>query len=202
VKTESHAALKAAKKARAEATTAAAEAAMKASADAADGLACQDQVSILEQRRASAIASAKPDDALAIGDELLRARVAVEIATSQAAASATKHAEAVEALREVEADVTQAARAQFDAELIALADTFTAALDAALEVGEQLQTLAAPDHLNRPLNAALPTIPATVQAALKRLPKPNPLDVPLNILRGGNGGYSDTGANRLAQLIA
>ena len=196
---DAQAALTAAKIRRADAGTAAAEAAIRAKADCADLEVCSAQVVKLAQRRVAAIAAAKPDRVVAVDGELLRAKVGAEIAEARAAKSAERRDAAVVALHDAEAGVAAAAQSALDAEPIALAGAFPAALDAALEIGAKLQSLSADDPLNRRIDTPPVTLPPKVIAALARMPTPNPYDVPISILRNGHAG-SDARARRLREL--
>jgi hypothetical protein len=193
-------ALETAKSRRAQARTALQIAAVSASADLLDVKACEGHVATLEKRRSGAIASNKPDAVISIDGELLRARVAVEIAVSKSATSTARHASAVAALPDADSAVTQAAVAQIDLEQIERALKFTSALDAALKIGEQLQASSSRDHFRTPLNVPFPPVPIEVTRALERLPRKNPYDIPVNELRGG--GRSNAWELRLAELIA
>jgi hypothetical protein len=195
--TDAHAGLAAAKIRRGEAVTALKVAAETVVRDDSKVAACKATVDALSETRAGAIAAAKPDAVIATDAELLRARVTLEIAVSRAAASTAKHAAAVAELREAEAAVTQAARRVVDAEMVELARTFSAALDAALALGERLRELSMRDEPTA-LGSA-PTLPATVTEALERMPQPNPYDTPMHVLR--NGQHSHAFAHRLAELI-
>jgi hypothetical protein len=183
---------------RAEATTEAAEAEIGAAADAADLLTCQEHAATLTKKRAAAVAANKPNSVISIDGELLRARVAVEIAESKATASTAKHASAVAALRDAETAVTHAALAVIDAESITLAAKFTAALDHALALGAELGVLSERNLLH---NVSMPPVPVEVTRALERLPQRNPYDIPVYEMRGG-GGNGDAWRRRLAQLVA
>ena len=195
---KTNSALETAKSRRAQASTAVRVAAVSASADLLDAKACEGHVATLEKRRAGAVASNKPNSVISIDGELLRARVAVEIAASKSATSTVRHASAVAALHDAANAVTQAARAVIDSEMVALAVEFTAALDAALGIGEQLRELTLRDH---PTSiGAASNLPAVVEQALSRMPRPDPLNTPLHILR--NGGSSGALAKRLSDLAA
>jgi hypothetical protein len=185
---------------RNDARTALAEATIRADADAADVLACEGHMTTLKRARATAIAAARPTAAIAVDAELLRASVVGEIAATRSVSSAAKHAEAVAALRAAEAAVAAAARAQIDSEMVELARQFEAQFDHAIETGEQLRELSTLDHKPIPLGARS-TLPAAVTRALERLPKRNPLDTPIDQLRGA-AVHSDRWSKRLAQLTA
>jgi hypothetical protein len=137
---------------------------------------------------------------IAVDAELLRASVVREIAAARSVSSTAKHAETVAALRDAETAVTQAARAVLTGEMVSLAAEFTAALDAALAIGRQLEEMTMGDQSPRALGFG-PTWPAVVTAALDRMPKLHSLDTPLHILRNG-GGSSDAWASRFKQLTA
>jgi hypothetical protein len=199
VKTDSYAALEAAKIRRAESNTALKAASVTAAADAADLDVCEGHVADLIGRRAGAIASARPTDVLLIDGELLRARIVVEVAQAKSSASVAKHSAAVSALRQAEAEVGRCAQAQLDSELVELADAVNGALDHACAFGEQLEELCAQNALNTPLNRPSHPLPAAVTSALARLPRPHPLDTPIAVLRSGM--QSDARARRLAVLI-
>jgi hypothetical protein len=177
-----------------------AEAEIHAAADAADVLACEGHLITLGRSRAAAIAAAKPTAVIAVDAELLRASVVREIAAARSLPSTAKHAEAVTASRDAETAVTQAAKAVIDSEMVDKARAFTAALDAALAIGEQLRELA---HLDgQPSALGAPSrLPPEVERALERLPKQNPYDTPLHILRNGSGS-SGAWKRRLAELTA
>jgi hypothetical protein len=169
---------------------------IRASADAAELVVCKARVGTLEQARAAGIAAAKPADVIAVDDELPRARIACEIAASRAATSTALHDVAVTALRQAEAAVARAAHERIGAERIELALEFETQFDHAMEIGGRLQMQATRNALNRPIN-----IPLEVERASSKLPRPNPLNVPLNVLRGG-GGHSDVYTRRLVALTA
>jgi hypothetical protein len=190
-------ALHAAKARRSQAAGELAEAEIRAAADAADLEVCRALVVTLETARAAAIVAAKPDAALAADTELLKARITFEIAAARASASTAKHAAAVAELHQAEAAVTQTARRVIDAEMIDLAGTFSATLDAALALGERLRELTLRDEPTA--WGSGPTLPAQVAAALERLPRQNPYDVPMSVLR--NGEFSHAFARRLSELI-
>jgi hypothetical protein len=200
MKTESESALETAKSHRAQASTAVPVAAVTAAAKAAAWDLSEAHVRKLKQRRIGAVAVAKPADVLAIDAELLRAQVEIEIAEAHAVASKSLYTEAVAALSAADAVVTQAARAQLDSEMIAMAAAFNDAFDAALKIGERLQAFSSRNHLNIPLNVSVPPVPPAVVAALERLPKPNPYNVPVSELRFG--ASSDAWARRFAELAA
>jgi hypothetical protein len=197
---KNHEALEAAKIRRGKAVAAVAEAEIHAAADAADLLTCQAHVSTLDKKRANGIAANKPNAVISIDGELLRARVAVEIAAVRGTGSTAKHAALTVAMAAARIEVERCARAVIDSEMLDLAAAFNAAFDAALKIGAQLQAFALRNFLNTPLNAAVPSVPVEVTQALSRLPPPDLLNTPINVLRNGSG--SDAWARRLADLIA
>jgi hypothetical protein len=196
--TESESALAAAKTHRAEASTALQVAAISASTDLLDVDVCKSHVAAVEQARAAAITAAKPAAAMKADSALLSARISLEIAEARAKASTDKHTAAVAADIAAKAGVTQAARVQIDAEMIDLAAEFSQALDAAFKIGERLQALSLRD--NRPTSVgAVSTLPKPVEQALERMPKSDPLHVPVNILR--YGASSTAWADRYGALL-
>jgi hypothetical protein len=189
-----------AKRRRSDASTAVADASIRAASAAAELKVCNAHVAELLERRAGCIAAAKPDDVIAVDAELLKARVAAEIARSRATASHAQHAAAVVELHAAETAVGEAARDVVLEEMVGLAAKFTAALDAALKIGAELQALAMRDHLRTPLNVSVPMLPHEVEDALARLPQPDQLNVPMHVLR--NGVDSRAWAERVAELTA
>jgi hypothetical protein len=195
-----NAALESAKTRRGDAHSAVAAAAIRAGCDAADALVCEQLVQTLAEARAGAIAAAKPDAALAADTELLKARITFEIAVSRAAASTAKHVAAVADLHQAEAAVTEAARAVLDLEMTDLAAKFSEAFDGALALGNELLALSLRDQKPTPMGA-VSTLPLEVERALDRLPRPNPLNMPMNVLRGF-GRYSGAWEQRMRELTA
>jgi hypothetical protein len=96
-----------------------------------------------------------------------------------------------------EAEVHKVAEAIVLDEMIELAGAFNASMDRAMEIGAGLEALSMREGRPTALGSA-PPLP--VVRALEWLPKPNPLNVPLNILRGG--GSSDAWARRLSRLTS
>ena len=84
--------------------------------------------------------------------------------------------------------------------MIALANAVNGALDHALGLGAQLEELSSQSSLDTPVNRPLHRLPAAVERALARLPRPHPLDRPIGVLR--NGMQRNGRADRLAQLVA
>jgi hypothetical protein len=189
-----------AKAQRAQATTAEATQQTLAAADAMDLERCSVAVLTEAQARADAVAMAKPAAVIEADARLLHAKIAAEIATSKAAASAAQHAAAVVELHDASAAVGEAARAVVLKEMLGLAAKFTAAFDAALKIGADLQALAMRDHLRTPLNISVPMLPPEVEAALDRLPLPDQLNVSVAELRNGN--TSRAWFERVAELTA
>ena len=200
MQTDSRAALAAAKIRRAEATTALDALKIKADANAAELVACCDQVGMLEKRRAAAIASAKPAAVIAVDGELLRAKVGAQIAAARAAKGAEKLAAATAELGEAEKAVTAAAHAHIEAAMIELANTCNESYEAWLATCEQLAALADDDPLNRRIGTPERVLPPQVQTALERMPRPDPFHTPVPLLRG-NGAHHNEFAQRLAELI-
>ena len=197
--TESESALATAKTRRAEASTALQVAAVSASADVLDVDVCKAHVAEVEQARAAAITSAKPEAAVKADSALLTARITLEIAVERAKTSNAKHTAAVAADISAKAAVTQAARAVIDFQMRGLATEFTAALDAALKIGERLRELSLRD--NRPTSmGAVSTLPAAVEQALLRMPPLDPLHTPVHILRGA--GTSTAWSDLYRELAA
>jgi hypothetical protein len=185
---------------RAAATTAAAEAEIRTAADAADVLTCEAHAATLTKKRAAAVAANRPNSVISIDGELLRARVAVEIAESKATASTAKHASAVAAEIAAKSEVERCARAVIDLEMVDLAHEFTAAFDHALALGSQLKELSNRNFLNTPLSVAVSPVPDEVTEALSKLPPLDPYNTPIDILRNG-GTSSSAWARRLADLM-
>jgi hypothetical protein len=159
------------------------------------------RVKDVNERRAAAVASNRTDDVISIDAERLRAEVARECAKAAVEASKSGLKDLVAAFNAAKAEVERCARAQIDGELLALADKVNRAFDSAMEIGKELQALALGDPGNRPISgpgSERPELPRAVLAALERLPKQNPLDVPLHLLR--NGERSNAFALRLAEL--
>jgi hypothetical protein len=198
MKTDAQAKLESAKSKRAKATTAVPVAATIAAANLLDLKAWRAEVVAVGDVRAAAIAAAKPTDVRAANDARDTAEIAAEISAKRAEASAATHAAAVQALRDADAGVAAAARAVIDGEMIELAREFTAAHDHAMRLGAKLQMLANTNPLFRPLNMAPRTLPPEVERALKLLPAPNELEIPVHLLR--NGAYSDAYERRFAEL--
>jgi hypothetical protein len=173
---------------------------VRASCDAADLEVCRAHVHALEQSRSNAIAACRVDDVIAADAQLLTARITAEMATAKATASTKALTPATETSHAAEAGVAAAARAAISAKMIIMAREFMTALDRAMEIGEQLEALSLNNGLHTPINCALPTIPAEVARALERLPRPHPLDVPLNLLR--NPAHCDAYAKLFAELTA
>lgn len=179
----------------------AAEAAIRASADAADVIACETLVRTLAEKRAAAITAAKPSAAIKADAALMAARISLEIAVSRATASAEKHAAAVDAAKAERIAKAQRAAAVIDSEMVAMAAEFSQALDAALKIGERLQDLSSRNLLNVPnVNVSMPPVPVEVVRALKRMPPLDPYNTPIHILR--NGVTSTAWAERFAELTA
>jgi hypothetical protein len=178
----------------------AAEAAIRARADAADVLVCEKLVQTLVEKRAAAIASAKPAAVLKTDLALLTARITLEIAVAKATGSTDEHAEAIKAAKVEQIAKAQRAAAVIDSEMVAMAAEFSQALDAALKIGERLQALASRNLLNVPVNVSMPPVPPSVVEALKRMPPLDPFNTPVHILR--NGTSSTAWAARFAELTA
>jgi len=177
-----------------------AEAAIRARADAADVLVCEKLVQTLAEKRAAAITAAKPAAAMKAESALMAARITLEIAVAKATASTAKHTAAVDTAKAERIAKAQRAAAVIDSEMIVMAAEFSQALDAALEIGERLQNLASRNLLNVPVNVSVPRVPPAVVAALERMPKPDPFNTPIHILR--NGASSNAWAERFAELTA
>ena len=186
---------------RGEASMLVSEAMIHAAADAADVEVCKSHIATLEQQRVAAVVACKPDDVIAIDGELLRARIAVEIATARAAASTKDHGAAVTALRDATAAVETAAHAVLISEMLELAESVTSALDRVLDLGSQLRALASMSALTVRPHASIPSIPREITQVLERLPQPDPLRTPLHLLRAG-GVVSNAWADRMAVLTA
>lgn len=197
---DTKAALEAAKLRRTQTTTALEALKIRADANAADLVACCDQIGLLEKRRGGWVAAAKPDRVIAAEGELLRAKVGAEIAAARAKKGAEKLSAVTAELSEAEAAVTAAAQAHDDAVSIALALEFVTDLDAALAKGERLKARTNFDPFNMPIGTAL-VLPPEVVAALERLPRLHPFDTPISQLRG-NGAHHNERAQRIAQLMA
>jgi hypothetical protein len=176
------------------------EAAIRASADAANVLVCEKLVQTLAEKRAAAITAAKPAAAMKAESALMAARITLEIAVAKATASTAKHAAAVDAAKAERIAKAQRAAAVINAEMEVMAAEFLQALDAALKIGERLQDLASRNLLNVPVNISVPPVAPAVLAALERMPKPDPFNTPIHILR--NGVTSTAWAERFAELTA
>jgi hypothetical protein len=131
---------------------------------------------------------------------LMAARITLEIAVAKATASTAKHAAAVDAAKAERIAKAQRAAAVINAEMEVMAAEFLQALDAALKIGERLQDLASRNLLNVPVNISVPPVAPAVLAALERMPKPDPFNTPIHILR--NGVTSTAWAERFAELTA
>lgn len=166
----------------------------------ADLLACQTFVATLDKKRANAIAANKPNDVIDIDGKSVRARVAVEIAAAKWKALTKDREAAVGELDRAETAVHEAATVVYIDELIGKAAKFTAAFDHALALGAELQDLSSRSFLHTPLNAVRPSVPVEVTKALLRLPPPDLLNTPIDVLR--SGGRSNAYAERLAELTA
>lgn len=201
MKTNSRAALEAAKLERTKAITAVDTAAVHAAAGAASWDLSEVQVRDLKERRGAAVMSAKPAAVASIVSAIAHAEIELEIAAAKAAASTAIHASAVTELHQAEAVVEAAVDAAFDDELRALAARFVQALDDALALGSQLRLLSGADLLHQPVNAPRMQLPAEVVSALTRLPLRDQLRVPVDVLRGA-GEISNARAQRLAELRA
>ena len=178
------------------------ETASRASAGALHLKVCKAYISTLNKNRANAIATNKPNAVIDIDGKFPRARVAVEIAAAKWETLSAEHTAAVTALESAKAEVDQCARAQRKLERIALAEKVIAASDTLLALGAQLQDFSPHNFLTTPLNVS-EEVPVEVTRALERLPKPNQLDIPLNVLRsGGVQGGDGSWEKRFAELTA
>jgi hypothetical protein len=195
-------ALAASKVRRCEARETASETAIHGAADAAELDVCRAHVTALEQRRSASVLACKPDEVLRTDSALLTARVAVEIAAAKASASAARHAAAVAVLRDADGEVSKAARAVIEGEMIELAIEVNAAFDHAMALGARLQAIAQRDPFRTPLHMLGQTLPAEVERALEKIPHPDLLRVPVHVLRAGGVVSSDDYESRLAVLMA
>jgi hypothetical protein len=98
-----------------------------------------------------------------------------------------------------ESGVAQAARTMIDVEMVDIANEFNEACDRAMAIGAQLQALSQRNLLHVPVNEAMRTLPKPVELALERMPKPDPFNTPVHILRYGVS--SDAWKCRLDALI-
>jgi hypothetical protein len=188
------------KERRNEASTAVDAAAVEASCDTVDLAIRKARVTTLETARANAVETCNADSVIAVDAELLRARVAVEIAQAKSAATAARHSAAIASLRQVEVEVRKAAEAIVLDEMIDLAGALNASMDRAMEIGAELEALSMREGRPTAIGTG-PSVPAAVTRALERLPTRNPLDIPVYELRGG-GMQSDRWARRLEALTA
>jgi hypothetical protein len=188
---DAYAALVTEKSKRAEAATAAADLAIRLSAAVLHFEADRAEITALRTLRAAAVAANRPNEVADCDAKLLRANIAVEISESQASTLRAQHAAAVAALRASEAAVSESAGRVLDFEMLALASKFTAALDAAMVLGAELEAM-----------RTLRPVPAEVTAALAKIPQPDPLHVPINILRNGRAHDGELWRQRHAQLTA
>jgi hypothetical protein len=180
--------------------TAAAEAAIRVTAAQLNLDLCRSRVAALDQVRAGGIAAAKSSAVLEADSALLGARIDVEIAADQLVELTKQHAAALDAAKAERIAKAQRAAAVIDSEMVAMAAEFSQAFDAALEIGKKLQDLASRNHMTIPMNVSVPPVPAIVLVALERMPKPDPYNTPVHILR--NGTNSTAWADRFAELTA
>jgi hypothetical protein len=190
--------LNGAKALQADKRTAADDAKARAAPAAAVLLARHATVATLEQDRAGFVAACKASDVLACDGLLLEARIECEIAEARAATiRAECHAATIE-LHAAEAAVGEAAQQCVIEQMVDLAAEVSRALNHALEIGGRLQALAMRDAMQTPLSKSIPLLPPEVEAALQRLPQPDPMHVPMNVLRNGN--TSRAWFERIAEL--
>jgi hypothetical protein len=193
MKTEDHGALQLAHAIHRELSTAQAELAVRAAAACATLDVCIAEVRAMEQRRADAVASAKPNDVLALEGELLRKRVGAEIAQATATALTEEHDAAIKATLDAQAGVDAAARSVLAARRLRLATGFNDMFDRAMEsFGEELCELCVRDELNTPVYMlGERALPPMIARALERMPKLNPYDVPVNLLRQAKNRWAE-----------
>lgn len=199
MKTDSRAALKAAKLKCTETITAVDEAAVHAAADCAALDVWESQWRELKDRRAAAVAACQLDDVIAITTKLSSVEVSIECATGKAEASKIRHTDLVEALAAAEKAFSAAITAAYNTELITDAEEFVQMLDVVMAKGEQLRLRSGWDPLQQPLNAPPVALPVEVMGALARLPLRDQLRVPMDVLRGA-GEISNARAQRLTEL--
>jgi hypothetical protein len=186
---------------RAEETTALHVVAATREANADDLLVCKAKVETLDNRRAAAVLSCKPNEVVRIEGALVPARIAVEIAQAKATASDDAYSKAVADLGAIEDAVAAAAHDVQNAELTELSAKVIAARATWLALGAQLQANSSRNFLTTPLNVSIPALPVEVTRALEELPPPDPLNTPLNVLRGAREN-GDGWQRRFAELIA
>lgn len=160
----------------------------------------QKGIATLEHERGTQVAAACIDDVVSIDALLLKAKVALEIELSRAAAAKHEHAVAASAHRKAVADVKQAGIAVLYDEMIWRSREIQSMLDRVIDSGEILKSLAACDGLNIRISDSLPRVPPGVLAVIERIPQKNPLDMPISFMRGGV--QSDAWSQRLQALIA
>jgi hypothetical protein len=131
--------------------------------------------------------------------ELAKATHANKIATLAVKTAAKRHAQSAEAVQAKRSALETAADAILNAEQETLAADIERAYAHLVNLVEQLRAIV-PDALFLPANVAV-AISTTVAAALGRVPAPDLLHTPVNVLRYGRHAESGSWAARRTALI-
>jgi hypothetical protein len=174
----------------AQATTAAAAKQTLAASVAAQLDACRAVVLTETQARAGAVAAAKPSLVIEADAKLLHANIAAEIVEARAATIRAECDAAAVEVHAAKAEVSKTARAVRAEERSQRLARFEAAFDHMMTLGQSLEFFCGP----------ISERPADIVAALAKIPRPDPINTPVNELRG----FASTRAwdERLRELMA
>ena len=188
-----------------------------ADADRADALerTARDELATLEAERAqlvsaagdqlaAAIVKGMPDDVAlthaAVDEKIRAAAIRLSIRMNAAAQLRAIHVAAVNKTHVAETARSKVAEALTCLEVEQLAEEFHTRFDAACALGERLRQFAG-NGLDLPIPVSQRIFSDRVRGALHRLPEPDHLNTPVNVLRG-NVSRGDLWAQRRAELIA